>query len=285
MTMPFPGMDPYLEHPVLWPSVHTRLMVWMAHQLRPLIRPRYVASIEELIFIEGPEQERAPDIWIQKAHKSSRGKVPSRSAAATPVVVEVPELEVHQPYIEILDRYREMKVVTVIELVSPSNKAGGSGRAAYLEKQREVRAGEAHLVEIDLLRYGRHVVGVPEAYALAHGPYDYLVSVNRWPKRARFELYPCRLRERLPSIHIPLAEPDPDVPLDLQAALEQVYEDGDYMLRVLYDKPCIPALDPEDQQWADERWAAYQAAHPDLFPPANRGRKGGRGGRRRGKSG
>ena len=27
MTMPFPGMDPYLEHPALWPSVHTRLMV------------------------------------------------------------------------------------------------------------------------------------------------------------------------------------------------------------------------------------------------------------------
>jgi hypothetical protein len=96
--------------------------------------------------------------------------------------------------------------------------------------------------------------------------YDYLVCVNRSHRRRRFELYPCRLRDRLPRISLPLAEPDPDVPLDIQPALDQVYEDGSYMLRVLYDEPCIPPLPQPDQEWATQRWLAYKSAHPDLFP-------------------
>src|SRR5437879_840560 len=119
--MPFPGMDPYLEHPVLWPAVHKRMIVWLAHQLRPLIRPRYVASIEELVFIEGPNQLRSPDIWVQRASKRGRVRTVSRRTAGGPVVVDVPNLEVRQPFIEVLDRYQDLKIVTAIELVSPSN--------------------------------------------------------------------------------------------------------------------------------------------------------------------
>jgi hypothetical protein len=97
-------------------------------------------------------------------------------------------------------------------------------------------------------------------------PYDYLICVRRRPYRNRYELYPCRLREPLRRIRVPLAEPDPDVPLDIRAALEQVYEDGSYMLRVKYDEPCIPHLSPSDQEWALECWSAYRQAHPELFP-------------------
>ena len=65
MDYPFPGMDPYLEHPVLWEGVHARLIVAIANQLQPLIDPRYVTSIEERVYIEGP-QRRIPDVWIQR---------------------------------------------------------------------------------------------------------------------------------------------------------------------------------------------------------------------------
>jgi hypothetical protein len=65
MNCPFPGKDPYLEHLVLWEGVHARLMVAIANQLQPKLDPRYVASIEERVFIEGP-QRRIPDVWIQK---------------------------------------------------------------------------------------------------------------------------------------------------------------------------------------------------------------------------
>ncbi len=57
------------------------------------------------------------------------------------------------------------------------------------------------------------------------------------------------------------------MPLDVQAALEQTYHDGGYVLRLRYDEPCEPPLDADDQQWANERWAAYRAAHPELFLP------------------
>ncbi len=267
MAMPFPGMDPYLEHPVLWTGVHTRMIVYMADQLGPLIQPRYVASIEERIFIEGEDQQRIPDIWVQKVPESSGGTAVAATDSDTPLVLEVKPLEIRERYIEILDRYQDLKVVTVIEMVSPSNKKPGPGRQAYLEKRREALAGKCHLVEIDLLRTGRHIVRVPKATVQARTTYQYLICVSRSPHRRRFEVYPCRLRDRLPRIRVPLAAPDPDVTLDIQAALNHVYEAAGYILRVRYDKPCVPPLSPADQEWARQQWLAYRASRPDLFPP------------------
>jgi hypothetical protein len=182
------------------------------------------------------------------------------------LLVEVEPVEVHEPYVEIRDRHQGMRVVTVIEVVSPSNKAAGEGRRSYQAKQQETLASESHLVEIDLLRRGRHMVAVPEGRVRALGAFDYLVSVNRTPWRKRFEVYLRGLRDRLPRVRVPLADPDADVPLDIQAALGQVYDDGDYALRMRYDEPCEPPLEAADQQWANECWAAYRAGHPDLFP-------------------
>jgi hypothetical protein len=263
-------MDPYLEHPALWPSLHARLIVEFARQLNPLILPRYVASVEDRVFIEDTDQARTPDVWVQRTRrKRSRLAATTTLEMATPVVVEVESLEVREHYVEILDTYRAQKVVTVIELVSPSNKIRGPGRRAYMEKQRATLASECHLVEIDLLRRGRHVLSVPQITAEVQKPYDYLICVNRWQpgERNRFELYPCRLRERLPRFPLPLSEPDPDVPLDVQEALEQVYQEGGYWVRVLYHKACRPALKPADQRWASGRWRAYRTAHPRPFSP------------------
>jgi hypothetical protein len=263
-------MDPYLEHPALWPGVHTRLIVTLANQLGRCLEPRYVTSVEDRVFIEEHERQRVPDVWVQKV-RDEGGISPAATALATPVLVEVQELEIHEHYIEILDLYRSQRVVTVIELISPSNKAAGPGRDMYLAKQRATRASECHLVEIDLLRRGRHVLSVPEGATQRLRPYDYLVCVSRWPSRKLFTLYPFSLRDRLLPFSIPLADPDPDVPLDVQAALEQVYTDGSYDLRVAYDQPCQPPLESDDQRWADECWTVYRAAHPNRFPPANPG--------------
>jgi hypothetical protein len=268
MDMPFPGMDPYLEYPVLWESIHARLIVAMANQLQPRLDPRYVATVEERVFIEGP-QRRIPDLFIQKVPAPARGGVAVAEAEAdTAVVLEVEELEVHQRRIEILDVYSAMRLVALIELVSPTNKAAGPGRDSYLKKQQETLERDCHLIEIDLHRRGEQVVSLPGWRAEELRPFDYLVCVNRWPYRNRFELYPRRLRDRLPRLHVPLAKPDPDVTLDVQAALEQVYRDGRYMWWVRYEEPCEPPLEPADQQWANACWAAYRAAHPELFPPA-----------------
>jgi len=136
-------MDPYLEHPALWPSVHTRLLVWLAHQLGPLLRPRYIASVEDRVYIEGHGQQRIPDIWVQKARSNGGGTAVAEIPVSTPLILEVEELEIREHYIEILDLYRDRRVVTVIEVVSPSNKTAGPGRDAYLAKQQATLASDA----------------------------------------------------------------------------------------------------------------------------------------------
>lgn len=265
MTTPFPGMDPYLEHPVLWESVHARLVPTLANQLQPQLDPRYVTSIEERVFVEGP-QRRTPDLWVQKVPGDGGALAATATRGDTAIVLAVDELEVHQRRVEILDLYNDMRLVAVIELVSPTNKVAGPGRKSYVKKQQELLERDCHLIEIDLHRRGRHVLSVPRWRVQELRPYDYLACVNRWPRRNLYELYPRRLRERLPKINIPLVHPDPDVVLDVQAALEQVYWDGRYMWRVRYHEPCVPRLRPAAQRWADERWAAYRAEHPELFP-------------------
>jgi Protein of unknown function (DUF4058) len=256
MNCPFPGVDPYLEHPVLWESVHARLMVAIANQLQLKLDPRYVASIEERVFIEGP-QRRVPDVWIQKVSDAERMTALAEPESDTVITVEVENLEIRETRVEILDSCNELKLVALIEVVSPTNKAAGPGRVSYKAKQAETFARECHLIEIDLLGHGRHVLCIPEWRLKPFKPFDSLCCVSRWPSRNRFELYPRTLRQRLPRLKIPLADEDPDTTLDLQAAFEQVYIDGRYWRRIRYDQKCVPRLSSPDQDWADERIALF----------------------------
>src|SRR5436309_5412830 len=108
MSMIFPGMDPYLEDPVLWTGVHASLIVYIRDQLQPLLLPRYIAAIEERVFLEGPQQQRIPDVWVKRLRQArSRAAVLDADPA---VVVEVPELEVHESYVTILDRHAGQKL-------------------------------------------------------------------------------------------------------------------------------------------------------------------------------
>lgn len=266
MQYPFPGMDPYLEHRNLWPGAHNRLIVSLANQIQPRLLPRYIASIEQRVFVEGPDREIIPDIRVRRPRPDpAPPPAGAASPADSPVILTVDEVEVKESYIQVLDRYAQMRVVAVIEVVSPSNKRSRKGRRSYRQKQRETLAGDRHLVEIDLLRSGPHVLSVPSWRATDLGGYDYLACVSRSPDRTKYELYPRRLRDRLPRVRVPLVEPDADVVMDVQAAVEQIYQEGGYALMLRYQEPCEPPLSAEDQQWANERIAAFQAARPDLF--------------------
>ena len=140
MAMVFPGMDPYLENPQVFPGIHGPMSVYLRDQLTPLIRPRYVASVGDRVYVAGPESRPiTPDVWLRRTtpHVSGGITAATPSALDEPAVVEVPDLEIHEPYIEILDRESGMRVVTV-ELVSPSNKYAGTGRERYIAKQQEI---------------------------------------------------------------------------------------------------------------------------------------------------
>jgi hypothetical protein len=251
--MIFPGMDPYLEDTRLWSGVHARFIVYACDFLQPLVQPRYVAAIEERVYLQGTDAERTPDVWIRRRKTREKGPV-AVLEADEPVVVKVPGGELRETYVTILDTYADQALVAVIELVSPTNKYAGPARESYCAKQQEVLRSKAHLIEIDLLRAGPHVVAVAEWAAKEHGPYDYLACVNRAKgERIEFDLYPRTLRQRLPRIRVPLAGNDADVRLDIQAVLDKTYEQGRYADRIAYDKPCRPPRSAEDQAWAKQR--------------------------------
>lgn len=253
--MIFPGMDPYLEHPDLWPGVHNRLVVYLADQLQPRLGPRYIATIEERVYVEGHDREIIPDVLLKRQSRSRGGTALAEAPADGPEVLVIPDLEIHESYVAILDRQTNQRIVTVIEVVSPTNKYLGPGRESYLAKQYEVRHSATHLVEIDLLREGQSVVAAPHSRLHRLGKYDYVVCAERAGQRGRFEIYRRSLHDSLPSINIPLADDDPDVPLKLQDAVEKVYHAGSYRDLIDYSQPCFPELSEQDQKWAKERIA------------------------------
>ena len=151
MSMIFPGMDPYLEDPQIWPGVHASFVVYLRDHLLPSLRPRYIAAVEERVYVEGPDREIIPDVWLRQMYPQAPVAATAVADEDAPVVVEVEPLEIHEPYVTILDSRSGKRVVTVIEVVSPSNKYAGPGRRSYVAKQQEVLTSDTHLVEIDLL--------------------------------------------------------------------------------------------------------------------------------------
>ncbi|MEW5986494.1 MAG: DUF4058 family protein [Chloroflexota bacterium] len=258
MPSPFPGMDPYLEDPALWPGVHQGLITYSRDVLQPQVRPEYHARIGERVYVVGtPLRNIYPDVTLLRRPPLERVPVapggaallePAVDEADEPYEIMLPPVEHREPFIEIIHTAGG-EVVTVIEVLSPSNKTIGEGHDLYLEKQREVLDSRAHLVEIDLLGQGLHTVAAPLAGLADLPPWRYLVCLGRAGRPRRMQAYPIPLSRRLPRIRVPLREPDPDVVLDLQAIFNLCYDNGGYDDFVNYRRPPTTALSAHEQSW------------------------------------
>jgi len=259
MPSPFPGMDPYLENPVLWPGVHQGLVTYIRAALNAVLPPGYVADIGERVYIVQPERSVYPDVVVlerplTKAQpEQGAGGIATAVACDPPLVLTYEPVEIREVFVEILLVGEESRVVTVIEVLSYSNKTPGhDGRKLYLTKQQEILKSQTHLIEIDLLRTGEHTAAVSREELLKRCKWDYLVCLHRGGQGNRFEVWPITIRQRLPRILVPLAEGDPDVVLDLQAVFNRCYDEGAYARRIDYHRdPPIP-LEGEDAEWADK---------------------------------
>ncbi len=137
------------------------------------------------------------------------------------------------------------EVVTVIEMLSATNKRPGSdGRAQYLRKRKSVLQSRAHLVELDLLRGGQRL---PMRTPLPEG--DFFAIVSRSPRRPAAEVFAWTVRQSLPSIPVPLSGSDPDVTLDLQAVMDATYDGLGYDYALNYSQPVVPLLRDADLVW------------------------------------
>jgi hypothetical protein len=251
-------MDPYLEHPARWPGVHQGLIYRMNEMLNTLLPSGYAADMGERLYIVHTESEIYPDVVVVKPpsreteRQSGSGGTAVIAESAIPWILNVEPVEIREVFLEIVTVEEESRVVTTIEVLSPSNKAAGSiGRQKYRNKQRQILRSETHLLEIDLLRRGAHTVAAPHASLLEKGRWDYLICLHRGGQGGRYEVWPNTLRQPLPGIRIPLLEGDPDVLLDLQMVFDRCYDAGPYHRRIDYRQDPPSPLEGEDAAWAD----------------------------------
>jgi hypothetical protein len=241
-------MNPYLEQEDVWQDFHQSLIPRIREMLNEQVRPDYVVKVEEFLFIhELPEEERRHlgrgDVTVAWSGRTVDATA-SAGVLEAPTYARVPaseDMERHS-YLEIRDR-RNRQLITVIELLSPSNKKPGPDREQYLSKRRQIFASGVHLIEIDLLRGGPRLPmeELPEC--------DYYVMVSRSEERPHAGIWPICLRDALPEIPVPLRSPAPDARLDLHDALNRLYDAAGYEDYIYSGYPS-PALPPDDDAWA-----------------------------------
>ncbi len=146
--------------------------------------------------------------------------------------------------------------MTAIEILSPVNKQPGrEAQDEYLRKRRELLRSSVHFIEIDLLREGRRP---PLECPVPLAPY--YVVLSRVDHRPDVDVWPIQLCEKLPTIPVPLVEPDPDAALDLGAVLAAVYQRGGYATLIDYSQPPPPpSLSEAESAWLDEHLRARRA--------------------------
>lgn len=240
ITHRFVGIDPHIEQQC-WEEFHQHMTAAIQAQLLPQLLPRgYDATLKQRIYLEraAPNEMRRllrPDVAVhaEKRPPQEGASVallePATEAQIVELTLPMPD-ERREPYIA-LYKMPERRLVTVIELLSPTNKnPNADGYREYRQKRSQILASAVHLVEIDLLREGQRL---PTLETQPEG--DYYVYISRAERRPRVLVIAWQLNHRLPRIPIPLLQGDPDATLDLQSAYEDAFARARYDLRLRYD--------------------------------------------------
>src|SRR4030095_11822926 len=168
MKSPFPGMDPFIEARGLWTDFHDSLIVELRRILNSQLRDRYEALVGERTYIgvvepiEGSRSQHdvQPDVRIDARTESpsSDWQAGSGQAVLAAPLVMHPELNVeeNETYVEVHDTSSGDRVVTCIEVLSPTTKRPESpGWGEYERKRQLMFRGAANFVEIDVLHEGK----------------------------------------------------------------------------------------------------------------------------------
>jgi Protein of unknown function (DUF4058) len=218
MSSPFPGMNPYLEEPAIWPLFHQQLITALYQILLPGLVDRYRSRL-----------------------------VPRQYVCEMPLFTSVVREEHREETIEIRHR-SDGRLITLIDVVSPANKATESGRQAYLQRRRSALAEHANLAEIDLVLQGKMMVDYP-VEDLAERDYGVVVTRANQPNRP--DHYPCPLQKRLPKFRLPMAGDDKEVIVDLHTTFLRSFEQGSFAEQLDYSRDPTTKLAPEKLEWLD----------------------------------
>jgi Protein of unknown function (DUF4058) len=250
METPFPGMDPYLEHPSLWPDVHNRLIAALADDLSARVAPRYYVGIERRTYLLKADDMvfiGRPDIAVASTTGASIFASQPATTSVTVLEVDVPmQDEVSENFLEIHE-VKTGKLITILELLLPVNKLHTQGREDYERKRGYVFRSWTNLVEIDLLRPGS-----PMPVIGAQVQSDYRILVSRGIQRPRASLIAFTLHQPIPTFTLPLLPGDDEPEVALNRILHALYQRARFDLRLDYTQSPIPPLAKTDAVWARE---------------------------------
>jgi Protein of unknown function (DUF4058) len=258
MPSPFPGMDPFLEDAEFFPDLHDSLIVHLKESIQAKLPAKYYAITGNRIWLDVARPPVGPDVRIHEKNNgeestSGGGTSVLTKPLANPVLITIPKDEFRETFVDIYAvQEHGRRLVTSIEVLSPTNKAPRErGHKLFRRKQRELLRNKVHLVEIDLLRAGKHSTTAPLRYVRAKtGAFDYHVCVHRSDRAEDFFIYPVQLADPLPSIAIPLDSGDADVEISLQGLFAAIYDSARYAKMLNYHRPIPPpALIPEKVEW------------------------------------
>src|SRR5262245_61400895 len=137
MPSPFPGMDPFLEHPFYFPNLHSGFVYCMSESLQGNLPEPYFAVLNERLWVEAAGRLIEPDVDVlargKKKPKPSNGAVAVAEARTRPIVIPILHDERRETYLDIRTRTGDKeRVVTTIEVLSLTNKTRGQrGRKLY----------------------------------------------------------------------------------------------------------------------------------------------------------
>jgi hypothetical protein len=249
-------MNPYLENPEFWTEVHHLLIGILAETLNPQLLPAYRAAIEQRIYqLDGEDAlfVGIPDASVERTQTTARSAPsnlavapPPNVAPSTPTSVTIPlPMEIRESYLEVRS-VATREVITVIELLSPSNKRSGRGRDTYHDKRQAVLGSRTHLVEIDLLSSGE-----PMPCSAPANPGSYRILISRGDLRPQADLYRFNLPDPIPIFPLPLPAGSTEPVIDLHVLLDQVYDRAGYPVVIQYQDEPTSTLSPSDRAWLD----------------------------------
>ena len=266
---PFPGMNPYLERRHIWPDFHNDLIAQLRTALGPELPTRYRIALQQRVEVEtpsGPPPDLAfmiPDALVPEELPGraslTSGAYGGAAVATAPVEeyavrVRMPR-EVNVTWLRV-ETVPDQKIVTIVEALSPTNKAPGGERSRY-ERKREVIVGSgANLVEIDLLRRWQ-----PMPLETPQPPCDYRILVCQGWQRPGALLYPFNVQQVIPPFALPLLPEDEPLQVDLAPIINRMHHTARYgQVARYHEPPPEPAFAPEVAVWVGERVAGFLTA-------------------------
>jgi hypothetical protein len=254
-------MDPYIEACGLWGDFHGHLVEKIHERLADTVPAHYLVRTGERSYVVLVESEGKTshaflaDVSVSASRRPKKAPKKGGTSVVDPAGDDEPvemrafiEEEHRETFLEIYEAGADQRLVTTVEVLSPSNKRPNTpGWELYQRKRQGVLLGGVSLVEIDLLRGGQRP---PMLDPWPDSPYTLLVARA---KRTLCKVWPVHFRRPLPTLPVPLARPDPDVPLDLQSMIAIIYQRSRYERSIDYAQPLAPPLSSEEAAWLKQQ--------------------------------